>query len=479
MQGKRDVVSQSSIIDEDDFQTPSKAILLQRDCELAEFLAVLTELEVQVVNCLSGLPARNELPTARLVIASAERLLESGPPHLSNWPRTFAVIQNPSRTLSAHLVRIGVTMILRRPIHPRTLRLLLLHEFYRGPEKRGGGRTLLGQPVRIGSRLFGSKGMLIDLSPTSARLQLAKAPKLASTLPIQLGRELTQGPPLKLKARVIRCSQLHGKRGYEVGVAILDADSNRKAIQSIVHRFGSGPAPWKSEPSNRQSAVRAAAATDSPDPTPRPQVEPEKAPAPRTPPPACTPAASQDTKVGALPARFEDTHESLESDADQIQTQDIEHTERRSQQRIPYERRVVALDEEAARVLVGRELSMGGMRIVSNASVPIGSLLRIALHSGPEMEPLILMTRAVRDDGPAGTGLVFENLDPSQREHLEKIIAGNGQIRETGDPDTAESEVDDFLVIGELLDEIDLVDAIEIEDADSFFDTDESIEDIL
>ncbi len=90
-----------------------------------------------------------------------------------------------------------------------------------------------------------------------------------------------------------------------------------------------------------------------------------------------------------------------------------------------------------------------------------------------------MLARAIRSDRQEGMVLAFENLDPTQREQLEKIIAGAGQICETGDPDEAGSEVDDNLVIGELLDEIDLVGAIEIEDADSVFDTDESIEDIL
>ena len=106
MKRKRDLVSQSSTIDAEELRAHSRAILLQRDRELSDFAALLTELEVPTLNCVSGLPAREEIATARLVIASAERLLESGPPHLSNWPRTFAVVQNPSRTLSAHLVRI-------------------------------------------------------------------------------------------------------------------------------------------------------------------------------------------------------------------------------------------------------------------------------------------------------------------------------------------------------------------------------------
>jgi hypothetical protein len=194
-------------------------------------------------------------------------------------------------------------------------------------------------------------------------------------------------------------------------------------------------------------------------------------------PPPRAAAGSQSPNLGALRATAWGEVESLESDAPEIEIQDVEPTERRIQQRIAYDNRVVALDEEATRVLLGRDLSIGGMRIVSNATVAMGSLLRIALHCGAEAESLVLLSRAVRDDGPDGMLLAFEKLDPIARERLEKIIAGNGQIRETGDPDATESEVDDFLVVGELLDEIDLEDVIQ--DADSLLDAEESIENIL
>ena len=154
---KRELVTQSSRVCDGKDQANGNVILLQRDRELSEFVAVLTELDVPTMDCLSDLPTGEEIEGARLVIATAERLLNSGPPHLSRWPRTLAVIQNPSKTLSTHLSRLGVTMILHRPVHPRALRLLLLHELYRGPEKRERGRTLIGQSVRVGPGLWGPR----------------------------------------------------------------------------------------------------------------------------------------------------------------------------------------------------------------------------------------------------------------------------------------------------------------------------------
>jgi hypothetical protein len=91
------------------------------------------------------------------------------------------------------------------------------------------------------------------------------------------------------------------------------------------------------------------------------------------------------------------------------------------------------------------------------------------------MTSLVLLSRAIRSNDDEGMVLAFENLDAAQREQLEKIIAFGGQIVETGDPYEAGFEAEDFLVIGELLEEIEWDDTIK--DADSLVDTDESVED--
>jgi hypothetical protein len=99
-----------------------------------------------------------------------------------------------------------------------------------------------------------------------------------------------------------------------------------------------------------------------------------------------------------------------------------ETKDRRQETRIPYDQRIVALGEEAARVLVGRDLSRGGMRIAATPSVAIGDVLRVALHSGAQTEPIVITARALRDDGEDGLILSFDDLSPTQAEQLEKII---------------------------------------------------------
>jgi hypothetical protein len=104
-----------------------KAILIERDGELNEIAALLDSLAVPGERWTGPLPGPESFEGARLVIVAAPRLRASGTPNLQGWPRTIAVAQDSSRTLAAHLGRLGVSLVMRPPIHPRTLRLLLLH----------------------------------------------------------------------------------------------------------------------------------------------------------------------------------------------------------------------------------------------------------------------------------------------------------------------------------------------------------------
>ena len=67
------------------------------------------------------------------------------------------------------------------------------------------------------------------------------------------------------------------------------------------------------------------------------------------------------------------------------------------------------------------------MRIAATPSVTVGDALRVALHSGTETEPLVVLANALRDDGEDGLVLSFDEMSESQRERLEGII-GSGDL---------------------------------------------------
>jgi len=410
----------------------SKVILLERNCELSAFAEILDELGLATERCVTGLPDEDQLDGVVLVVATAQRLLESSPPHLSCWPPTIVVVQDTSKTLSAHLHRIGVPMILRQPVHPRALRLLLLHSIYRGPERRTRKRTPIGHPVRLGSGLFKSTATLLELSPAGARIEMARVPKLGTTLRVQLGKELTRGRPVRLNTKVMRRIEkpMDTDQGRpEIGLSILNGHEHVDTIQAILDRHTDGPSVWKT------SSSRFDAACDS------------------------RHVSKNTTIEGAhvkqlLAGPVEDTtheHDRMHGAGSEATASPVDLLERRKPTRIPYSKRIVALDREAARVLVACDLSPGGMRVVSNASVAVDDVLKIALHCGSQMEPLVVTARALRDDLENGLVLGFENLSEAQHEHLEKIIAESGTIRAAQTVDRAENNANDSLVVGEVL----------------------------
>ncbi len=75
-------------------QSSNRAVLCQCGHELAEFAELLAELAVSVDECTTDFPDPRQLEGARLVIVSGKRLLESGAPDLSLWPRTIAVVDD-------------------------------------------------------------------------------------------------------------------------------------------------------------------------------------------------------------------------------------------------------------------------------------------------------------------------------------------------------------------------------------------------
>jgi len=433
-------------------ESSSQTILLAREGELAEFHALLAELAVPVHVCGEGLPSAEMLAESRLVIAPAPRLLETGTPDLGGWPRTIAVVEGSSKSIAAHLNRIGVGIVIRRPIHPRALRLLLLHEIYRGPERRLRGRVLIDEPIRLHLGFRRVSGRLLELSPSGARLEMRRALSPGRTLRLVLDREFSRSKPMKLEARVIRChGPAEGTYGpFEIGLSLLEAHERAEEIDALLRRIrvrpvGSGSAA----PAPAPASVRAA--PPSPELASAPPTETVvEAPLepPVEPPPEPIPA---DTAYAAYaePASTE-IEEALPAAPDPEAAED---RERRRESRVRFARKITALGEEADRVLLGRDLSTGGMRIVPNAFVELGETLRIALHARPEDMPLVVRAEVVRDDGEQGLVLGFRDVDPRQRSRLDEIISASAPMIEGSLFDArCESRPSESLVIGEMLD---------------------------
>jgi hypothetical protein len=119
-------------------------------------------------------------------------------------------------------------------------------------------------------------------------------------------------------------------------------------------------------------------------------------------------------------------------------------SERRRFPRHAFSRKVIALGDQAARVLVGRDLSLGGMRVEPNAALRVGETLRLAIHGG-DGTPAVVEAEVVRDEGKRGYVLRFAGVGEAERVYLESLL---GELPTLSDP---REEKPEDLVVSELL----------------------------
>jgi len=317
-----------------------------------------------------------------LVVSTPRHLLELEVGVSGSQPVRIAILDKDSKTLRSMLHRAGIDLIVRRPVHPAALRLLLLHSLYRGPEKRRALRVSLGAPVRYRAGLRRRSGIMADLSVTGCRL--------LSTHPLEQGRNLNLSIPAEMAG---------GKSFRLTGMVLRTGDSELPGVTASAIAFRNLPPKVHDR---LQSAVAAH--------TTGPAVLPEGG----IPTPLSTRAkATPGPEAGAADA----TRAEPAGKAEAAKTR-----ERRASPRRRYNQHVVALGDEAARVLIGCDISMGGMRIDPHPDVSVGDELQIALHMRPREEPLVVRARVTRDDGEKGLVLQFCDLSESSQTDLRRMV---------------------------------------------------------
>ena len=100
--------------------------------------------------------------------------------------------------------------------------------------------------------------------------------------------------------------------------------------------------------------------------------------------------------------------------------------ERRGSLRHWLGRRVIARGAGSPRVLIGRDLSAGGMRVENAAGLRPGEQLELALHSQAGDVPLVLRATVLRTSVSGEAALEFTPLSSHQRAALEKLLSRLG-----------------------------------------------------
>jgi hypothetical protein len=341
----------------------SVPVLVVDDGELEDVRHILAELEVEFALLRGGaIPDKIESP-GRLFVATPRRALLA-----QHWktapgaagPMRIGVVAEDSNTLRTMLRRLGFHLLIRRPVNPYALRLILLRAIYSGEERRQDDRVPIGAPVTYRSGLFRRPATLAELSLRGGRLLTEAPPRTGARIAFQVPVPDTTRT-LALRARVVRVSN-DPVQGSQHAVAFtLEKHGVGADLHRLLQHYRSGPA---------QAAGEA-------------------------------PAAAQAKLPLAAPS----------ADA-----------ERRKHERVVFEKEVIGLSEEAATVLVGRDLSIGGMRVEDNPQLEVGMRLRLAVFGAPREEPILVRAEVTRaDDG--SHALRFVDVGAESAARLEKLVA--------------------------------------------------------
>ena len=389
-------------------EASSRRVLLLHDGDLADVRALLVRLGAEIVESARGA----EQEGWEVAVANARQVRSI--PRESNGVRgiRIAILDRNTRTLRSLLRRTGVDLIVCRPVHPAALRGLLLHALYRGPERRSR-RVAIGAPVRFRAGLRRRSAILADLSVRGCLLISNEPVRVGGQVSVYLPDVRSPGRSFTVRGRVVRAVQAAGDEANGDGFAVAFSDISRDTallLKEAVAAHVEGPALCADAPA---AAAELAVAAETP------CVEPDAAAAP----PAAEAVGTRYTRgsktreVVRVPSSFE-----VPGGSPAPAQQAAGRERRREPRRAIAGRRVVALGDEAARVLIGRDLSSRGMRVERTQTLRLGQRFRIALHVGPGETPLVVHAEVARDDGLAGFMLRFRDLTGAAERYLVKMI---------------------------------------------------------
>lgn len=402
-------------------------VLLVDDGELDDVRDCLLALNVEFAHLRGGaVPARLD-PPSDLFVASTRRAVLARPWPRSDRPVRIAVVTEDSGTLRSTLRRLGYRYLVRRPAHPVALRLLLMHALYRGEERRGAPRVPLGYPVAVKIGMRRRDALLVDLAESGCRFLVSEPVSEGMKVTVQVPSELCGSDGFALPGTVVRCARDRSSPddgGFAVAIQFTKlADAARSLLEEALaaHRLGGD--------GSEEGFVE-----ETPLVTPA-DIGDEAAPR------LVRRVAPQPLAEEPKPARG--AHRSA------ADVRPKGPVERRQRKRGRFAERVVAAASDGSihRVLIGRDLSTGGMRVDRQPELVVGARLRLALYDAAQEKPMVVTASVLRDDGPAGVALRFDDVSPESAARLERLVAGLPPVERLADGESGALGT----VVGEIL----------------------------
>jgi c-di-GMP-binding flagellar brake protein YcgR len=393
------------------FLMSEPGILLVDDGELDEVARVLESEGLAFTRLRGGTIPEQVAPPHELLIVTPRRLdrVRRGSPAdaAPGRPTRIVAVQEDSPAMRRRLRRAGLNLLVRLVADPEIWRLVIIRALYDGSERREDLRVAVGSHVEIDSEVqtpaeAPSTTLLMDLSNRGCRLQteheFLEGDPIEFTIPGIHAAAAGEEEALTLAGKVRRIAQAHGSDLRTLAV-VFEAnmpEESRTRLTALINRWASGPVP-------RDAASRTLA----------PTIPPCQLPSL----PDLTLDDETDPPVSAEAEIRVELGNSIETGAA------AQDAERRNQQRGRFESPIRAQSHGGSIILIGRDLSAGGMRIESNSGLHLGDRFQLALHGPGGVEPFIVDAEIVRDDGDGGFALVFDGIDREAASELEKLVA--------------------------------------------------------
>jgi hypothetical protein len=405
------------------------SVLLLDDGELNDIQGLLEEVGVPFARVRGGAIVNGTPAPSDLLISTPRRIdaVRQMSGEGAGRPVRLVVVEEDSNALRDQLRRSGFDYLVRRPVHPEALRLLLLRCLYRGEERRREPRVAVGFEVSYRSGLMTRRAVLADLSVRGCRLVGSNSIEAGRRIRVNVPEALETGDPVSIPGRVLRVDRPKGSdRQHLYSAAILFDDmasDAREALELLIEDLALGPATLR-----RVAPI--GRGTDAPTPQPAPPAKPAARPSakpaaraagrPPAPPAAARAADPKPDASEAAPDAAIEVDLRVERDAPAPDRSGDD--DRRDQRRVRYVHTVPAFGKRALRVLVGRDLSVGGMRIEPLPGLRKGDRLHLAIYGEAGEAPFLVWGTVTRDDGAAGMAISFDPLDAAIGERLERLV---------------------------------------------------------
>jgi len=372
--------------------------------DLDEIAEVRRDLDVETIQCGPYDPQLASLDDASLLVVSGEIAMSDPIPVDTDLLIGIAICGDISETMRSQIRQQGFRYLLRSRIHPEALRLLLRYAVYEERDRRGRVRHPVGCEVswRVGWKR--NSGRLLDISRAGCCLLVENSPQVGEHITIKIPAETVGGKALKLRGKVLRSTPNAAHSGSErtaLGVILNNiTPAMRKTLVDLCERWSESP-PTLPRGERPRSATPVVATHDEGTLESKPQTEDSQ-----------THVENRSETRAGDPT----TTELQDSSSDDIQ---------QATRRGVFEREIVQVDEElrVVQALLGRDLSIDGIRVVRQLGLTPGDKLRLALFDTSQQEPLILSAEVSRDDSGSGLFLHFVDLSTEMAARIEEIIA--------------------------------------------------------